>query len=88
MSGIFVLRNSSRGGIINQLNFAELQGLGDQYLQTYVQKVNSVTSEQVSSLAKKYLIANQMKIVVVGDKEKIADQLKQYESARSRTSTE
>jgi len=37
-------------------------------------------------IAKKYLIANQMKIVVVGDKEKIADQLKQYESARSQTS--
>src|SRR5215472_7056125 len=88
MSGIFVLRNSSRAGIINQLNFAELQGLGNQYLQTYVQKVNAVTPEQVSSVAKKYLIADQMKIVVVGDKEKIADQLKQYESARSQTSTE
>lgn len=80
MSGIFVLRNSWRGGIINQLNFTELQGLGDAYLQTYVQKVNAVTPEQVSAVAKKYLIADQMKIVVVGDKEKIAEQLKPYET--------
>jgi zinc protease len=78
MSGIFVLRNSSRQGIINQLNFAELEGLGDQYLQTYVQKVNAVTPVQVSAVAKKYLVTDQMKIVVVGDKEKIAEQLKPY----------
>jgi len=80
MSGIFVLQNSSRTGIINQLNFVELHGLGDQYLQTYVQKVNAVTAEQVSAVAKKYLIPGQMKIVVVGDKEKIAAQVKPYET--------
>ncbi len=80
MSGIFVLRNSSRQGIINQLNFVELQGLGEEYLQTYVQKVNAVTPEQVSAMAKKYLVPDQMKIVVVGDKEKIAEQMKPYET--------
>jgi zinc protease len=83
MSGIFVLQNSSRQGIINQLNFVELHGLGDQYLQTYVQKVNAVTPEQVSAVAKKYLIPDQMKIVVVGDKEKIAAQVKPYETVGS-----
>lgn len=80
MSGIFVLLNSSRQGIINQLNFVALQGLGDEYLQTYVQKVNAVTPEQVSAVAKKYLIPDQMKIVVIGDKEKIAEQVKPYET--------
>jgi len=84
MSGLFVLRNSSRQGIINQLNFTELHGLGDEYLQTYVQKVNAVTPEQVSAVAKKYLVPGQMKIVVVGDKEKIAEQVKAYEAVASR----
>jgi len=78
MSGIFVLGNSSRQGIINQLNFVELQGLGDQYLDTYVQKVNAVTPVQVSAMAKKYLPTDRMTIVVVGDKEKIAEQVKPY----------
>ena len=81
MSGIFVLQNSSRTGIIGQLNFVELHGLGDQYLQTYVQKVNAVSAEQVSAVAKKFLVPDQMKIVVVGDKQKIAAQLTPYESA-------
>ena len=80
MSGVFVLRNSSRQGIINQLNFAELQGLGDEYLKTYIQKVNAITPPEVSAIAKKYLLPDQMKIVVVGDKQKIAEQLKPYET--------
>jgi predicted Zn-dependent peptidase len=45
--------------------------------------VNAVTPEQVSAVAKKYLLAGQMKIVVVGDKEKIAEQLKPYESGEA-----
>ena len=39
MSGIFVLRNSSNAGIIGQLAFVDMQGLGEDYLKTYVQKV-------------------------------------------------
>ena len=81
LSGTFVLRNSSRQGIINQLNFVDLQGLGDQYLETFVQKVNAVTPQQVSEVAKKNLVPDQLKIVVVGDREKIAEQLKPYEAA-------
>lgn len=84
LSGIFVLRNSSRQGIINQLNFVELQGLGDQWLQSYLQKVNAVTPEQVSAVAKKYLAPDQMKIVLVGDKEKIAEQVRPYETASAK----
>jgi predicted Zn-dependent peptidase len=79
LSGTFVLRNSSRQGIINLLNFVGLQELGDQYLATYVQKVNAVTPQQVSEMAKKYLDTDKMKIVVVGDKERIAEQVKPYE---------
>jgi len=84
LSGLFVLRNSNRQGIINQLNFVELHGLGDPYLQNFVQKVNAVSPQQVSELAKKYLVREQMKIVVVGDKEKIADQVKPYETVAAK----
>ena len=83
MSGIFVLQNSSRQGVIGQLSFADLHGLGADYLQTFVQKVNAVTPEQVQALAKKYLDTNKMTIVVVGDKQKIADQVAAYQQAPS-----
>lgn len=79
MSGIFVLQNSTRQGIIGQLSFADLHGLGPEYLQTFVQKVNAVTTEQVQAQARKHLDINKMTIVVVGDKAKIADQIATYQ---------
>lgn len=85
MSGIFVLQNSTRQGIIGQLSFAELHGLGPEYLQTFVQKVNAVTPDKVQEVAKKYLDVNKMTIVVVGDKDKIADQIAAYQQAPSGT---
>lgn len=79
LAGIFVLQNSSRGGVIGQLIFRNLHGLGDDYLTTYVQKVHAVTPQQVQQMATKYLNPDQMTIVVVGDKSKIAEQVAPYE---------
>jgi len=80
MAGIFVIRNSSRRGVVNQLNYVDLHGLGDDYLSTYVQKIQAVSAAQVEALAKKYLVPDKMTIVVVGDKSKIAEQLVPYEN--------
>lgn len=81
IAGIFVLQNSSRGGIIGQLVFSDLHNLGDDYLRTYVQRVYAVSAEQVQQTSQKYLIPEKMTIVVVGDKTKIAGQLTAYEGA-------
>ena len=78
MSGIFVLRNSSNAGIIGQLAFVDIQGLGDDYLRTYVQKVNSVTRQDLQRVTETYLDPGKMALVVVGDKAKIEDSLKPY----------
>ena len=80
MAGIFIIRNSSRRGVVSQLNYVDLHGLGDDYLSTYVQKIHAVTPAQAEALAKKYIVPDKMTIVVVGDKSKIADQLAPYES--------
>jgi predicted Zn-dependent peptidase len=79
IAGLFILQNSSRQGIIAQLAFADLNNLGDDYLETYVKKVYAVTPEQVQQMAQKHLSTDKMTIVVVGDKSKIADQLVAYE---------
>jgi predicted Zn-dependent peptidase len=78
MAGIFVIQNSSRQGIISQLVFADLHGLGDNYLNTYVQKVMAVTPQDVQRVARTYLLGDKMTVVVVGDKSKIAEQLTPY----------
>ena len=78
MAGVFVIRNSSRDGVINQLQFVDLHQLGDDYLSTYVQKVYAVTPQQVQEMARKYVVPDRLTLVVVGDKDKIADQMTPY----------
>ena len=79
LTGIYVLQNSSRTGVIGQLETMNYNELDKNYIDTYVQKINSVTAQDVSEMAKKYLNADRMTIVVVGDKSKIDTQLKPYE---------
>ena len=81
MSGLFVIQNSSRGALVSQLSYVDLQGLGDDYLKTYVQNVNAVTPEEVQRMAQEYVKPEEMTIVVVGDKAKISDQLSKFQPA-------
>lgn len=78
LAGIFVLQNSSRQGVINQLAFVDLHGLDDKYLTTYVQKVFAITPKDVQRIAQTYLLGDKMTLVVVGDKSKVAEQLTPY----------
>ena len=75
LSGLFVIQNSSRQALIGQLRFLDLQGLNDDYLKTYVQKVNAVTPADVQRMTAQYIKPELMTIVVVGDKAKITEQL-------------
>lgn len=74
-SGIFVLQNSSPGGIIGQLNFLDLYGLDDGFLNNYVKNINNVTPAKVSEIAKNYIQYDKMTKVLVGDKEGIQKQI-------------
>jgi predicted Zn-dependent peptidase len=76
--GIYVLNNSTRAGVIGQLENANYNELPKDYISTYIQKLASVTPAEVSEMAKKYLVSEKMAIVVVGDKAKVESQLKPY----------
>jgi zinc protease len=78
LSGLFVIQNSTRQALIGQLRYVDLQGLGEEYLKTYVQKVNAVTPMDVQKMTAQYIKPEQMTIVVVGDKSKITEQLAPY----------
>ena len=77
-AGTFVLQNSTRGGIINQLQFVDLHGLPETYLRDYVQRVNAVTPAVVQQMAQKYISDDKATIVVVGDRKAIEEQVKTY----------
>jgi zinc protease len=81
LSGLFVIQNSTRQALIGQLRFVDLQGLGEDYLKTYVQRVNGVTPTDVQQTTAQYIKPELMTIVVVGDKSKITEQLTPFASA-------
>ncbi|MCP3140373.1 M16 family metallopeptidase [Pyxidicoccus xibeiensis] len=76
LAGFFLLQNSSRSGIINQLRFVDLHGLPDTYLRDYVQNVMAVTPEQVRQLASTALKQDAMTVVIAGDQKVVKPQLK------------
>jgi zinc protease len=78
MAGIFVLQNGSRGGVTGQFATMDLQGLNDDYLRTYVNKVLAVTPADVQKMMQQYLTPEKMSLVVVGDRKVIDDQLKSF----------
>lgn len=84
-AGLFVLRNSTPGGIISQLNFLDLHDLPDSYLTNQVQNIYAVTPEQVRSITEKYIRPEDMTLVVVGDKQQIDAQLKKFQEDLKKT---
>jgi predicted Zn-dependent peptidase len=73
-----VLQNSSRPGIIGQLEFVDLHGLPADYLNGYVKRVYAVTPQQIQDMAKKYIQDDKATIVIVGDRKVIEDQVKAF----------
>jgi len=82
LSGIFVIQNSNRSALIGQLENVDFQGLGENYLKTYVSKINAVTPAVVQRMTQDYIKPEEMTIVVVGDKAKIADQLTEFQPSK------
>jgi len=78
ISGNFVLTNSNRAGIVNQLRFIDLFGLPDDWLRTYIQKVNAVTPEEVTRITRKYIDPTRMTLAVAGDRKVVQGDLQPF----------
>jgi predicted Zn-dependent peptidase len=78
LAGTYVLQNSSRAGITNQLDYMALHGLPLAYASTYVKQIYAVTPEQVSEMAKKHVVDDRATIVIVGDRKVIEEQVKGF----------
>ncbi len=66
----FVFRFTTSASIVGQKVDIEYEELPLNYLETYLDNVQSVTYEDVQRVARKYLHPDEIKILVVGDKEK------------------
>ena len=56
----------------------DIHDLDDSYLTNYVQNIYKVTPEQVQEMTQKYLDPEKMTLIMVGDKESIEQQMKEY----------
>lgn len=74
-AGIFVLQNSTPNGIIGQLNFLDLYGLDESYLNNLVKNIYAVTPEKVTEIAKTHIQYDKMTKVMIGDKEAVQQQI-------------
>ena len=77
-AGVFVLQNSTRGGIINVLSYLDHHELPDSYLASYVSNVFAVTPDEVSQIAREYLRDEDMTLVVVGDRSQVSEQVEPW----------
>lgn len=78
VAGLFTILNSSRGGLIDQLQFGDLHDLGDDCLSSYVRKIMAVSPEDVRATARAHLDPDKVSIAIVGDKKKVEPQLGQF----------
>lgn len=81
-NGIFVLSNATRGGLIGQLAFVNLQELPADWLTTFVERMYAVTPQQTTQATQKYLDPAKMSVVVVGDLASVREQIEAVEPLR------
>lgn len=78
MTGVFPIRMETQEGLINQLVTMQSYELPKDYLQTYREKINQVTTEQAQFAAQKYIAPDKMAIVIVGDAATTLEQVEPY----------
>ncbi|MEP6568488.1 MAG: pitrilysin family protein [Acidobacteriota bacterium] len=78
LTGVFPLRLETQEGLVDQLLQIKMFGLPENYLETYREQIQAVTTEQVLAVAKKYVTPDEAAIVIVGDGAQLLEQVKPY----------
>jgi len=78
LTGVFPIRIETQDGLIDQLVNIKMFDLPDDYLRTYRERVNAVTTDEIQTVAQKYVTPDAAAIVIVGDAAEINEQIKPY----------
>ncbi len=79
----FIFRFTTSASIVAQKVDIEYEELPLNYLETYLDNVQAVTQEDIQRVAKKYLRPEDVKILVIGDKEKFDKPLDNFGKVNS-----
>jgi predicted Zn-dependent peptidase len=74
LSGVFSLGTATQDGLLGQLSTMYLDRLPDDYLEKYREKIRALTAEDVLAAARRHFDSPNAQIVLVGDRDQIADQ--------------
>jgi predicted Zn-dependent peptidase len=74
MSGVFSLGLATQDGLASQLSNVYLDDLPEDYLETFRQRIRTLTASDVLAAARAYFDSANAQIVVVGDRAHIVDQ--------------
>jgi zinc protease len=80
LTGVFPIRAETQEGLTNLIVSQKLYNLPEDYLQTYRDKINEITIEDIERVAKEYVAPEKIAVVIVGDTENILEQVKDYAS--------
>ncbi len=78
LTGVFPIRAETQEGLTNLILNQYLYGLPEDYLQTYRDKINAITVDEVLRVAQKHIRPDEMAIVIVGDAEEVLPQAKEF----------
>ena len=78
VAGGYLITNQMQGAVAATLANNWLSGLPAEFLGQYVPKIRAVDAAQVQVMAKKYYAPRDQSIIVVGDGNAVAEQLKAY----------
>ncbi|MBA3242456.1 MAG: insulinase family protein [Acidobacteria bacterium] len=80
LTGIFPIRLETQEGLIDQFVQIKMHGLPEDYLQTYRERIQRVTIEEVRRVANAYITPERAALVVVGDAAEIREQVAPFVS--------
>lgn len=78
LTGVFPIRLETQEGLTDQLVQIKMLNLPNDYLQTYRDRVQAVTVEEIQRVARAYVKPDEAAMIVVGDGALVLDQMKPY----------
>src|SRR6266850_4361835 len=88
LTGVFPIRIETQDGLTDQLVSIRMYDLPDDYLQTYRNRINAVTAEDIQRVAQEYVRPEEAAIVIVGDAAETSEQVKPYSETTELYDTE
>lgn len=78
LTGVFPIRLETQEGLTDQLVQIKMLNLPKDYLETYRDRIQAVTVQEIQRVAEKYVKPDEAALVVVGDGASVMEQIKPY----------